>query len=174
MRSASSTWGRIATLTTGLLFLALPAAYPQDAGQKGATDQTVPAPQAMGKTKKAEKQILLNDVAPESTEEAARRAAKETASLSSKKKDDKASDTGIDSVLEFHPASAQEKAEAKSSARPSVKHTKKNIHGEAYGGLDPASSGTHQGGGAAGATSKSGKTSVYIQGEQTRATQPPH
>jgi len=129
----------------------------------------------MGKTRKSEqKKISLSDVAPLSTEETARSAAKEADQSSSKKKDDKAEDSGIDSVLELHPVSAGEKAAASSDAKPSVKRPKKNIHGEAYGGMDARGSGTHQAGGAVGATSKSGKTSVFVQGEQTRSTQPPH
>jgi hypothetical protein len=174
MQSISSTLGKMATVFAGLVLLGSPAAYAQDATPKTSADKTVAAPPSMGKTKKSEKKLLLSDVTPVTTEEAARSAAKETAPSTSKKQDDKSSDTGIDSVLEFHAASQEEQAAAQSDAKPSVKHPKKNIHGEAYGGIDSHGQGTHQAGGAVGATSKSGKTSVYVQGEQTRSTQPPH
>lgn len=174
MQSLFCPLGRFATLIAGLIMLTCPTAKAQEAAQKNSDRKTVPAPQSMGDTKKSEKKISLSDVAPVSTEEAARSAAQEAAQSPSKNKDDKSASATVDSVLEFRPASQDEQAAAKSDARPSAKHTRKNIHGDAYVGLNPTHSGAHQDGGAVGATSKSGKTSVYVQGDQTRSTPAPH
>ncbi|HEV2348355.1 MAG TPA: hypothetical protein VG028_00760 [Terriglobia bacterium] len=174
MRSLSFALGQLGAVIAGIVLICSPVANAQDPAPKSSSDKTVAAPQAMGQTKKPAKKVALSDVAPLSTEEAARSAAKEAAQSPAKKKGDKSTDTGIDSVLEFHPASNTEPAAARSDARSRVKHAGKNIHGEAYGTVDATNPGTHQGGGALGATSKSGKTSVYVQGDQTRATQTPH
>jgi hypothetical protein len=172
MLSISSTLGKMAAVFGGLLLLGSPAAFAQSAAPKSTIEKTEAAPPSMGETKRPEKKLSLSDVTSVTTEEAARSAAKESAPSISKKQDDKSLDAGIDSVLEFHAASQDEHAAAQSDAKPSVKDPKKNIHGEAYGGMDPHSQGTHHAGGAMGASSKSGKTSVYVQGEQTRSTQP--
>lgn len=174
MRSIFFALGRFAAVIAGFVLLSSPVAKAQDSAPDRSNAKTVAAPPSMGNTKKPAKKIVLTDVAPVTTEEAARSVAKERARPVSKKKNAKPADAPLDSVVEFHPASQAEQAAAQSDARPRVKHAGKNIHGEAYGGLDPANTGTHQAGGAAGATSKSGRTSVYIQGDQTRSTQPPH
>jgi hypothetical protein len=169
-----SALGKIAAVIASLVLLGSLIASAQDSPPKRAADKTVAAPPSMGETKKPANKISLSDVTAVSTDEAAKKTAREKVKSPDDKKDNKSADTGIDSVLEFHPSSADEQAATASDAKPSVKHTKKNIHGEAYGGIDPGNSGTHQAGGAVGATSKSGKTSVYVQGDQARSTQPPH
>jgi|GEM_PF-1690950 len=177
MRSPFCSWVRIATLIAGLILLALPLARAQDAAQKNSNDKIVPAPQSMGVTKKADKsdkKVSSTDATPVSTEGAAKSAAKETLESPSEKKDDQSASDATDSVLEFHPAPHDEKSSKKSDTGPQTKHPGKNIHGEASGELNSPDAGTHRGGGAVGATSKSGKTSVYVQGDQTRSNQSPH
>ena len=174
MRSPFCPSGRIATLIAGLALLILPAVKAQDAVQKSSKDKIVPAPRSMGVTKKPEKKIPLTDAPPASSEEAGRRATKEVAQSPSEKKGDQPASAATDSVLEFHPAPQDEKIASKSEVGPRAKHSSKNIHGEAYGEINPTDAGTHGGGGAVGATSKSRKTSVYVQGEQTHSSQSPH
>lgn len=174
MRSFFCPFGKSATLIAGLILLTLPSAKAQDTAQKKSDERIVPAPQSMGDTKKPGKKISPTDATPVSAEEAAQSATKEGAQSPSEKKDDQSTTATSDSVLEFHPAPQDEKSTTKSDARPRAKHPRKNIHGEAYGEITPTDAGTHGGGGAAGATSKSGKTSVYVQGEQTRSSQSPH
>lgn len=164
----------LAAVVVGLILLGPRTASAQDATPKTSKAKTEATPASIDESKKPEKKLSLNNVTPVTTEETARGAAKETPDAASKTKDDKSTDTGIDSVLEFHAASQDEHAPPQSDARVSTKKPKKNIHGEAYGGIDSRGPGNHQAGGAAGTTSKSGKTSVFVQGEQTRSAQPPH
>jgi hypothetical protein len=76
-------------------------------------------------------------------------------------------------VMEFHPADAQTAASASevAASKKSKRSVLKGVHGGAYGSTAPGSS-NHQVGGSAGATSRSGKTSVYVETNQSRADSP--
>lgn len=76
-------------------------------------------------------------------------------------------------VLEFHPAqaTAAPSAPAIAVSKNSKKSPLKDLHGTAYGSTAAGTS-NHHVGGSAGATSKSGKTSVYVETDQSRATSP--
>jgi hypothetical protein len=78
-----------------------------------------------------------------------------------------------EAVVELHPAEAE--AANSASAKPASQKSKKakDVHGTVFGATDAKNAGTHRAGGAAGATSKSGKTSVYVETEGDRTT-PPH
>jgi hypothetical protein len=82
-------------------------------------------------------------------------------------------DSESSTVLEFHPAEANAGASASqaASSKNSNKSALKNVHGSAYGSTVPGNS-NHQVGGSAGVTSKSGKTSVYVETDQSRAASP--
>jgi hypothetical protein len=173
MRSMINAGGKIATMVVGFALLALPAANGQDTAPKNSTDKTATAPQSVSETKKHEKKISLSDVSTVSTEEATRSAAHQAATKHSTEQQSKSSDvSNVDSVLEFKPAPPDDESTKKSEPGITTKHTRKNIHGEAYGSLDPAHSGNHQTGGAVGAGSKSGKTHVYVETDQSRITTP--
>jgi len=133
--------------------------------------------------------LTLKDAGPLSPEEAARRTAK---GLSDRKNN--ASNKEIrtkaapvagdapgqskpaadDAVMEFQPAGSGSGTSSRSATAVQDKEAKsplKRVHGDLYG----AKAGIgHAGGGSVGATSKSGKTSVYVESDQARgeATQP--
>jgi hypothetical protein len=78
----------------------------------------------------------------------------------------RASSTPEDAVVEFHPATS-----SVDSASPAVvkdgKSRATRVHGDLYGATGAAG---HATGESVGATSKSGKTSVYVQSDQARST----
>jgi len=80
-------------------------------------------------------------------------------------------DSAGQDVVEFHPAKAD--AAESPSAEQESKHSKrpKNLHGEVYGD-DAKHPSSQRAGGAVGASSKSGKTSVYVETEGDRGTPP--
>ena len=175
MRSIIYAGSKIAAMAVGFVLLALPAANGQDTAPKNPTGKTPTAPQSVSETKKREKKISLIDVSTVSTEEATRSAAHEAATIHSTEQKSKASDTSnVDSVLEFKSSPQDGDSPAKSEPGVSMEHARKNIHGEAYGSLDPAHSGNHEAGGAVGAGSKNGKTHVYVESDQSRSTTPTH
>ncbi len=80
-------------------------------------------------------------------------------------------------VLELQPASATTGAApdtGQDAAKDKGKGTRlKSVHGSVSGSLDPKHPGTRQGAASVGASSKDGKTSVYVEADQGRATTPP-
>jgi len=151
-------------------------AVAQDAVKKDSTNSSQAASQPETDSKNPKNKISLADVTRVSTEEAARSAAHEAATAKTKKQEaGKDSDADVDSISEFRPASHDSDSKSKNDPKVSKKSSKAKIHGEAYGGVDSSNSGNHDTGGAVGATSKSGRASVYVQGEQTQSTTPtPH
>jgi hypothetical protein len=120
---------------------------------------------------KSEKKPVLVDALRVNTDQAVRSAAKEEVK---KPAAEKTKESPEDAVSEFHPADP-------SSASPAVvvapkkakKGPLKDVHGTVYGSTDPKNLGTRDTGAAVGATSKSGKTSVYVETEGAHTT-PPH
>jgi hypothetical protein len=130
--------------------------------------------------------LTLKSVGPSSPEETARITAKSLADQKSKensghavenKDQSRSQSTGQnkadDAVMEFHAAGS---GSGNSGTAPAVIHDQgnksalKHVHGDLYG----AKSGIgHADGGSAGATSKSGKTAIYVESDQTRSTVPP-
>jgi hypothetical protein len=161
---------------------------PAKAGDQQAQKSTAkssPAPELQDAitTTPSAKPSLLKDAGPASIEDAARKAAHDLAtsgqSASQAKKDDPAKDgraghegdsaATTSEVGEFHDEPA---GTSRSSANPVVQKDGspgKRIHGEVYGAGSRAG---HAGSEAVGATSKSGKTSVYVQSDQVSTTQP--
>jgi hypothetical protein len=148
-----------ATLLLGAVLTLMNAlfAFPQEtAKSRPATETRDDA------AKTAEKKSVLANVTRISTAEAAKKAKPEETQKASEA-------SGDPDVMEFRPASRDE--EDAQAPTASAKSPRKAVHGEAYGALDPKHPGTHRAGGAAGATSKSGKTSVYV----SKSTSPtPH
>lgn len=129
--------------------------------------------------------LTLKSVGPSSPEEAARKTAKSLASQKDsgnsnravEKKDQSKAQAGDqnkadEAVMEFHTAG---NGSAGSLSAPAALHDKetksalKRVHGELYDGQSAAG---HADGGSVGATSRSGKTSVYVGSDQTRSTAP--
>ena len=129
------------------------------------------------------KPALLEDAGPARVEDAARKAAHDLATssqgASQAKNGDPAKDVKADAkgdstaavsgIGEFHEAPAET---SRTSANPVVQKDSspgKRIHGEVYGaGSQTGRAGSE----AVGATSKGGKTSVYVQSDQVSTTQP--
>ncbi|MHB8654301.1 MAG: hypothetical protein ACYDA9_10515 [Terriglobia bacterium] len=167
---------QIMILLAAVALLVSTAGIAEDGVKKHSPD-AAPASQNQTLIKKSDNKPILSDVMQVSTADAARSAAHEAAKKNSKNQQKgKASDGGsLDSVLEFKPASQDEESALKSEPGITTKRARKNIHGEAYGSLDPTHSGNHEAGGAVGVGSKSGKTHVYVETDQSRSTSPvPH
>ena len=104
-----------------------------------------------------------------STEEATRAAA---ANLARKPEEQAASSSSANqaddsAVVEFHPENAHPSIPVATAAKE--KSILKNIHGEAYGSAGPGITG-HAAGASVGGTSKSGKTSVYVETDHSRTS----
>lgn len=130
--------------------------------------------------------LVLKDAGPASTEDLARRAAHNLAKGSDgqngvskgKSSDEAQKGTATNStpslgppvseVGEFHPAPG---GSGRSLNAPLVKDPSplKRVHGDVYGGAGRSG---HAAGGDVGATSKSGKTSVYVESDQERSKAP--
>jgi hypothetical protein len=139
------------------------AAYPQTAPEKN----SVPTSDQRAATKPAKKASLA-DATRVSTDEAARQA------IQQQNPDRAAKDSSVapgeSDVVEFKPAPAAAKGDDSVVVKNSSDSKKlKNVHGEAYGA---AGAGSHREGGAAGATSKGGKTAVYVETDHSRASPP--
>lgn len=161
-----------ATLLLGATLILLNAlfAFPQE------TTKSRPATETRDDAANtAEKKSTLANVTRVNTAEVTKKAATEaTAKKSKPEETQKAWKASADSdVMEFRPAAQSEEPAQRLAVAP--KPSRKAAHGEAYGALDPKHPGTHRAGGAAGATSKSGKTSVYVETDQSKSTSPtPH
>jgi hypothetical protein len=162
-----------------------PEAADQQAQKSTAKPSPTPELQDAIKSSPADSQSpsLLKGADPASIEDAARKAAHDLVasgqSSSQAKKNDPAKDVKAgqkgdagattSGVGEFHDAPD---GTSSSSANPVVHKDSspgKRIHGEVYGA---GSSAGRAGSEAVGATSKSGKTSVYVQSDQVSTTQP--
>lgn len=168
---------QIGILLAALALLASSTAIAQDNAKNSSPETAAPASQQQSLSKKSENKPILSDVMQVTTADAARSAAHEAAKKRStdQHKGKTSEGSSVDSVLEFKPAPQDADPARKSEPGATTKHARKNIHGEAYGSLDPAHSGNHQTGGAVGAGSKSGKAHVYVETDQSRSTTPaPH
>lgn len=78
-------------------------------------------------------------------------------------------------VTELQPTSNPRVAPPAEASSPSGKKWPlKDVHGSVYGGMDSSHAAAHRTGGELGASTRSGKTSVYVQTEQRRSnSQPP-
>jgi hypothetical protein len=162
-------------LLTGLCLAAFSAAAQQttpatsDKSQSAETSsgrRALPKPSAS----KSNEKPPLADVTRVSTAEAARKAAKDAAQGRSSDAAPQAS--GASDVLEFRAGSPDAQNAAVTAPKESKKSAWKKVHGDAYGALGGRGAGK-QAGGSVGATSKSGKSSVYVQTDR-ETTPAPH
>jgi hypothetical protein len=164
MRSAGTLAGLLGILWAGFV-IAQTSPAPSDA----------PEPVAQEAPKKDEgKKPALADPTRVSTEKAARSAAKEKSKQgNAKAEEEKASDSG---VTEFRPARPDEKGAAEDrntsdDGKKSKGRALKNVHGTVHGATDSAGTGNRTGA-AVGASSPSGKTSIYVETERDREKLP--
>lgn len=154
---------RACILALAATLLAVGAAAGQDRQSSDARDSS---------TQKPEKKPALADALRVNTDEAVRSAAKAEAS---KPAADKTKNPPQDAVIELHSTdpSFASPAGAAVVSKKSKQDPLKNVHGSVFGSTDPKNPGTRNTGAAAGASSKSGNTSVYVETDSARAT-PPH
>ena len=181
-----------------VLWVTLPVLLPMAASTQGTPEQAKDTKRSAssavkqgGSNATAEKKPSQAPVElglkPVSTADAARSAARELAK-SRKGADQEASteparagkpavDRTDDSpVDEFRPAPNGD-AEAEGvvvKSEGSKKSILKNVHGAAYGGLDAKNRKDHDAAASVGGSSKSGKTSVYVETENSRTSAPSH
>ncbi len=116
-----------------------------------------------------QKKPVLVDAARVSTDAAVRSAAKQEVEKPESAKGKK--DSSESAVVEFKPAGPNA-GSGETVVLPKDSKKNKNIHGEVFGTTGAQAAGTQGAGGAVGATSKSGKTSVYVETEHQRTTPP--
>ncbi|MGD1154654.1 MAG: hypothetical protein ABSA41_02380 [Terriglobia bacterium] len=113
------------------------------------------------------KKPALTDAVRVSTDEALASAAKQEAKKQSPEENQK--DSPDDAVLELRPSVPEAAASTSAAATKEKKSPLKNVHGEVSGA---AGAGGNREGGKVGASSKSGKTSVYVETDRSNTTPP--
>jgi len=136
-----------------------------------AAKKTPDAPPPKSTTSTGRKPVLVE--APRvSTDEAARSVAQKQTTKGNE--EEGAKEDNEAAVLEFKPAPASAESSGGAVVVPS-KNSKKsvlgNVHGQVHGSVDGNNPGTRRAGASVGASSKSGKTAVYVETERGR-TQP--
>ena len=121
-------------------------------------------------TAKSQKMPALSSTVRVSTDAVLSRAAKEEAKKNSSDKAEK--DPADKDILEFRPAAPDSNSRDKDTVVvPGSKQPPlKNVHGEVYGTSGRDVTGTRAAGAAVGASSKSGKSSIYVETQRSRTT----
>ena len=128
-----------------------------------------PSPKSSAST---EKKPALAEVTRVSTDEAARSVAQKQTTKGNE--EEGAKEDNEAAVVEFKPAPASGESSGGAVVVPSKKSKKStlgNVHGQVHGSVDGNNPGTRRTGASVGASSKSGKTAVYVETERGR-TQP--
>jgi hypothetical protein len=157
-----------------LLSVSCLAAFPALGQQDTPTrpDKVQPG-QSKSSTRGTKEKPALAEATRASTANAARTAAAVAAQRHGS--DPASPPSGVSDVLEFRAASPDvQDSVAAASTKDSKKSALKSVHGDAYGVMDSRGAGK-QAGGAVGATSKGGKTSIYVETDRAHDTAPaPH
>ncbi len=158
-------------LSTALCLLMPGVSAAQDAPKK---NSDTPSCKSSGLS--GDKKTALAEVTRVSTEGAARSVAQKQAKKVAE--EDGAEKPAEPDVLEFRPAPENADSSGDTVVAPSrgsKKSALSNVHGEVYGSADAKNARTHRAGASVGASSKSGKTAVYVETERGRTKQdPPH
>ena len=141
----------------GLLLSAALAA--QEAEEKKPEPPQAEARQAASKPALAEATRVSTDAAVKSA--AQKKAGTSAAEDAPSKSDDSA-------VTELHPAAQTPETSSAESPKTVKKSSSRKIHGTVYGAAGTEGGNASRSGGSVGATSKSGKTSVYVETERSR------
>lgn len=157
-------------MAAALCLLAPAAGRPQEVAKASSAKPATREPAAP----KSEKKPALAEITRASTAEAARSAAKEQAKqCAAEGSPDESAEPG---VTELRPVAQDADASSGAVVAPrqaSKKSVLKNIHGTVYGARGAKHKGDHRAGAAVGASSKGGKTSIYVETERSRETVPP-
>ena len=160
-------------LLSAALCLLMPiASAAQDTAKKNSD-----TPSSKSSVVSTTKKPVLAEITRVSTEVAARSVAQEQAKKVAEEDGvQKAAEAAEPDVLEFRPAPKNTGSSGKTVVAPS-KGSKKSalgkVHGKIYGSADTKDAGTHRAGASVGASSKSGKTAVYVEAERGRSQQDP-
>lgn len=126
----------------------------------------------------ASRKPSLADVTRVSTEEAAESVAREQARsekhAAKAESEDASSEEALTSVVELKPRprdSEGTKDAAKVESKSSGKGPLKDVHRSVHGATDAQGSGRRVGG-SVGATTRGGRSSIYVEGQRTRETPP--
>ena len=123
--------------------------------------------------RKASSKPALAKATRVSTDEAVRNAAQKKAGTSAL--EDASRESNGSAVTELHPvAPTSENSDAANTESPktSKKSPSRNIHGSVYGASGSGGDSTRRSGGSVGASSKSGKTSIYVESNRSSESQP--
>lgn len=156
-------------LIAGLCLLMPRASAAQDAPKK---NSDTPSCKSSGLS--GDKKTALAEVTRVSTESAARDAAEKQARNCAE--EEGAEKTADPAVLELRPAPENAGSSGKTVAAPpegSKKTALGKVHGEIYGSADAKGATTRRAGAGVGASSKGGKTAVFVEAERGRTTQDP-
>jgi hypothetical protein len=155
-----------------LLFAALCLLMPGASAAQDAPKKNSETPSSKSSGLSGDKKPALAEATRVSTEDAARSVAQKQARKSAE--EDGAEKTTGPDVLEFRPVSESSGSSGKSVVAPaegSKKLPPGKVHGKVHGSVDAKGAATHREGASVGASSKSGKTAVYIETERGRTSQ---
>lgn len=154
--------GEIKTCLLGaLLCLLVPAGLMAQEGQEKKPDP----PRA--ESPKPTPKPALAEATRASTDAAVKSAAQKKAGTSAP--EDDTSEPNDSAVTELHPAAQTPEASSTDSPKTIEKKSpSRNIHGSVYGASGAGGGNASRSGGSVGATSKSGKTSVYVETDRSR------
>ncbi len=119
--------------------------------------------------RKANSKPALAEATRVSTDAAVKSAAQKKAGTSAA--EDAPSESDDSAVTELHPAAQTPEASSAESPKTIKKSSSRNIHGSVYGASGSGGGSTRKSGGSVGASSKSGKTSVYVETNRSRESQ---
>ena len=157
---------RIVLLSAALCLLMPVASTPQDTAKKSSETPSTKSSASTGK-----KPVLV-EATRVSTDEAARSVAQKQTTKGNE--EEGAKEDNEAAVVEFKPAPASAEPSGDAVVVPSKgskKSTLGNVHGQVHGSVDGNNPETRRTGASVGASSKSGKTAVYVETERGR-TQP--
>lgn len=160
----------IGAVAIALCLLVPAAGRPQDVAKASSAKPAAREPAAP----KSEKKPALAEITRVSTAEAARSAAKEQAKQCAG--EGSPEESAEPAVTELQPVAQDADASSGAVVAPtheSKKSVLKNIHGTVYGSRGARHKGDQRAGAAVGASSKGGKTSIYVETERSRETVPP-
>jgi len=120
------------------------------------------------------KKAVLSDATRASTSKAMEGAAKQKVTATGEQEPRAPEDSAVTEFRAVPPGQANDGRQPAptNSGQKAESGPLKDVHGSVYGGSGAAGSSARTTGAAAGASSKSGKTSVYIEGQRARESSP--
>ncbi len=171
-RSTRSLERNLASKNSCVLVAALGLLIPSTLlGQSGSEKQPSPPPGTQESRKAGEgKKVPLAELTRVDTAATARNTGEKAAK--EKKEGNQAEDSeNAPLELKLAPQESAPAGEERPASKESKSSGREKVHGAVYGALDRHGPGNHKTATSAGASSKSGKTSVYVESERSRSTQ---